>query len=56
MVKPLEEASLPKTKSMNIDVNKNSLMMPSLAGTFKKVLVSPKIQRAKYSTGKDWTQ
>ena len=55
VVKHPEEASPPKTKSINIDINsnKNSLMMLSLTGIFKEVFVSPKSRRAKYSAGED---
>ena len=38
---------------IDINSNKNSLMMLSLTGIFKEVFVSPKSRRAKYSAGED---
>ena len=58
MVKPPEKASPPKKNPLililiDININKNSLMMPSLTEIFKEVFVSPKIRRAEYSAGED---
>ena len=38
---------------IDININKNSLMMLSLTGIFKEVFVSPKVRRAEYSAGED---
>ena len=58
MVKPPEKASPPKKNPLililiDININKNSLMMPSLTEIFKEVFVGPKIRRTEYSAGED---